>query len=489
MINMGIFKKKKIFFIYFSFQDQKHYTPLDVGYALALIKKKEITEYDLELYEYRYYNNFPENRNKSARELFDAKIKHILSKKPAAIFLFLDNVLWARTYALGAAKKIAQEIKKIHPDIYIGLQSYKFNEIELKKVFSCGLFNSAVTDNPEYSFLFLEDILKLKPVGGVIYDGSKEELTGLNHFSPANQIEEDMTLDFIPSPYLSSVLDKFLRGKQKEFGNNFTAFIYSSRGCRFGCYYCARSVKFEKVRLFSVRRFYDEVEYVYKHFGITHFMILDDAFLFSKIRLREFLAEFMKRKNKDDHLGNIRFFIMARIESFDEEVVEILKKINVVWIQIGLQTIKPDLQKYMNRAVSLEKFEKISGLLRERGINQYIDIILGLPNDSAEYFKKTLDFAVNLKPTAVQIKQFYFCPGTLFDQRREEFGIEIDNINSDVNLPCISRTKGIGRDYYMETDKYIKLTMKNHPEISWKVVTSERHFKATISFYSNERNK
>jgi len=294
----------------------------------------------------------------------------------------------------------------------------------------------------------------------------------------------DKNLDYIHSPYISHIFDSFLSNKQVEYKNNFTAFIYSARGCQFGCYYCARSIKYEKVSFFSAGRFYDEVEYIVKNFKIFHFFVLDDAFLFSKKRLEDFLFEFGKRKKKNPLLKNIGLFIMARAESLDKDVIQILKNINVIWIQIGLQTINPNLQHYMNRNISMDNFARAVSMLKKIKIKTFIDIISGLPYDTLEYFKKTVDFAVSLEPEAVQIKQFYFCPGTLFYLKRKEYGIETTVIKDDFNLPYVIKTIGlVNVKYHREVDKYLDYIIKEHPEISWKIVTELKYLKSKLDFF------
>jgi radical SAM superfamily enzyme YgiQ (UPF0313 family) len=225
-----------------------------------------------------------------------------------------------------------------------------------------------IVDNPETVFLQLDDILSKKAIEGVKY---KNETLSQNEeinkkLICAKKLSDNIenNLDSIPSPYLNHIFDNYIQTAQLLYGNKFRAFLVSSRGCNFRCYYCSRSVKFEKVQYFSVERFYDEMEYLFNFFKVRNFFVLDNTFIHSRKRLEDFEKEFERRIVKNPDLMKISLFIMNRPETIDEETVKILKQINVKFIQIGLQTINPRLQLYMRRNLDVIYFQKISNWLK-----------------------------------------------------------------------------------------------------------------------------
>ncbi|HPN96404.1 MAG TPA: radical SAM protein [Candidatus Moranbacteria bacterium] len=448
-------------FCYFSMKVYD-YTPLDIGYILALIKEKNRGEYDCEIVELPMSLDAEDGH-------FKQEINLILSYHPTAVFFFLDSIVWSKIFSLGRAKKIARELKDSNPDIFVGFQSYKFHPKNIKETLALGGVDCIIGNDPENSFLYLDEILKNNLVSGVF---TKKEM---NETLPGNKKinNTDLSLDYIPSPYLNHILDEFLEKKQKQTAGSFSAFVYSSRGCRFGCYYCFRSVKFEKVRFFSVKRFYDEIEYLNCNFGISSFMVLDDAFLFSKNRLQEFCVEFEKRKIERSGLGKINFFVMARPESLvDEETIRIMAQMNVTRVQVGLQSINPSLQKYMNRELPVEEFEHISNLLKKHKVKLSLDIIVGLPGDDVDYLKKTLDYAISLDPLTIQIKQFYLNPDTLFFTKKGDYHIKIENEERDFEAPYVISASGeINDEYHRKAYDYIMENIKKNPQIRWRFLS------------------
>lgn len=348
---------KKILFCCFHPSKKQNYTPLDIGYIVALIKEKQAERYDIDILQLYYSENA---KNGAEFTEYDASI--IRYHRPRAVFFFLDNILWSGNYALHRAEQIIRKIRSVSPDIFVGVQSYKIKANETNELLKNRLADCVVKKDPEHSFLFLDRVLNRENVAGVAY---LDDAAGkVRDCAERGIVEND--LDKLPSPYLSGVFDNFLLKKQIDFGGTFRSYVYSSRGCPFGCYYCFRSVKYERVRFFSVERFYDEIEYLNENFGIKKFFIIDDAFATTPERMRKFADEFNERKRGNPALENISFDAMLRPETISPETISLLKQLNITWAQIGLQTVNPRLQKYITRKMPVSRFAEIARWLKKR---------------------------------------------------------------------------------------------------------------------------
>lgn len=465
-------KKEKILFCYFDPQTYD-YTPLDVGYILAILEKENFAKkYDCELVALSDFSYFNSKRT-DAETIKNATI--ILAKKPRAIFFFADNVLVSLVRGTERAQKIAAEIKKSAPGIFIGLQSYKFDAVQMRQIFATRKIDCIITHDPENIFLSLEKIINRERVAGAprsFLEAEKDVCTGQKNDNFGE------SLDYLPSPFCFGTLDNFLRLKKEQTNGEFCCFLQSARGCPFGCYYCPRSVKFQRTRCFSAKRFYDEVGYLVSHFGFFRFFVIDDTFVFSKKRLLEFQWEFERRKLESKEIVNVRLFVMTRIEILDEETIDILNSLNVVEIQIGLQTINPQLQYYMNRRVDMQKFSEVAEKLKEVKIKFSLDIIGGLPGDTIEYFKKTIDFAISLKPDRIQVKQLFLTPETKFYQEKERFGIKIQKIKGEFFEPYVTRATGIDEIYNAAAYAYAQKKKEENPQIKWLISSEMKKLKS-----------
>lgn len=483
MLNLGKtlsklkLKKEKVLFCYFE-PPIIDYTPLDIGYISTLLKKNGLfKKYTFEIVSLKV---FPDSNPEKVSGALLQAANLILTKDSQVVFFFLDDIISSMRQSMGIAQELSRRIKEKNPRIFIGFQSYKLESWQLQKIFSTRKVNCVIGDDPENSFLLLDKILKKEKVLGVSR-GFSDIWQEKTVRATKDRKEDDKYLDKIPSPYLSGILDNMLDRKKEETGRGFTCFLQSARGCPFGCYYCPRSVKFKKVRCFSAKRFYDEVEYLVSRFGFFRFFVIDDTFLFSKERLRDFQREFKIRKAKNKKLENLHFFIMTRVEILDEEAIEILRNLGVVEVQVGLQTVNPKLQYYMNRKVKMEKFSVMAEKLEEKGIKLFMDIIGGLPGDSVEWFKKTVDFTLSLRPNRVQIKQLFFTSGTLFSRQKEKFGIKTQKNDFKFAEPLVVAADGINEEYNAEVYDYAEKKLKEHPETEW-LISSERKNTMTPNF-------
>ncbi len=487
----------KIFFFYFHPVGQS-YTPLDVGYIMAKIedsiKKRNVPldNFKFEIIPIYFGPKYLESENKFVKD-FDTKketerILELLKKnKPKAVFFFLDNILWSGFWGVGRSLELAELIKKYikKEDIFIGFQSYKITKEITHKAFNSKVLDCWIGENPAESFLQIERIIKKEKVENVYYDcneiDNKENSAILqkNFFNQKCSVgEKNVFLDEkFPSPYLNGALDGFLFPVKKR--KNFICFTYSSFGCVFGCYYCFRSVKFEKLQLFSPKRFFDEIEYLILKFGFSNFTILDDCFAISKERLKDLVEEFESRKINNPKLKSVKLIVMSRIEVLeDEERIRLLKKLNIVKIQIGLQTINPKLDIYMRRIEGLaKKLELIKKWLSQEEILFSLDIIAGLPGDDLKNFKKTVDFALSLNPSFVQVKRLYLNPNTFFHLRQEEFGIVAEDfLTKKLVTPLVVKSDKIDNIYFEEAYKYSMAIAKKNPEIGFKFLFKEEYF-------------
>jgi radical SAM superfamily enzyme YgiQ (UPF0313 family) len=426
---------KKLVFCYFA-PWYSYYTPLDIGIIFAKLKRYG-AKYNLHAIRLGFHNqNYYEK---------------IMQLKPDAVFFMLDNIIWSGTYAFGASMRAAVKLKKEEPGIFIGFQSHKIRDEDADDALK--LIDCVVGTNPEDSFMHIDELLDGRPVAG----------TATKH----GKIKENPpeALEGLPSPYLDGIFDKHLMRYKKTM----RPFISTSRGCIYGCFYCHRSVKFEKLRYFPVSRAYDEIEYIMR-IGYRNFFIIDDCFLTTIERLREFKIEFESRKLINSKIGDINLMGMCRPDVINEEVVILLRNLNFRSIQIGIQTINPKLQGFMKREMDLSKLDKISRLFTENGIEMMIDLIIGLPGDDIEHFRKSLDKAISMEPKLLQVKQLYLNPNTKFDKDRQEFGI-VPGTNRSFGPPFVIKAAGISEDYFDEAYSYLKKKMDERKDIRWKWIT------------------
>lgn len=88
--------------------------------------------------------------------------------------------------------------------------------------------------------------------------------------------------------------------------------------------------------------------------------------------------------------------VATRPDCLPEDVIALLKELNAVkpvWVELGLQTSKPETAKLINRCYENDDYTQAVGRLNEAGIEVITHVILGLPGETAEDMKATVRFA------------------------------------------------------------------------------------------------
>ncbi len=100
-----------------------------------------------------------------------------------------------------------------------------------------------------------------------------------------------------------------------------------------------------------------------------------------------------------------------------DEQLEFLASVGFNRISIGTQDFDPAVQEAIGRIQSYERVQHIIEKVRTmnfRGIN--IDLIYGLPRQSVESFKATLEKSISLRPDRVALYSFAYLPQNMANQ-------------------------------------------------------------------------
>lgn len=107
---------------------------------------------------------------------------------------------------------------------------------------------------------------------------------------------------------------------------------------------------------------------------------------------------------KQDNVVGIN--IGTRPDSITDECLDYLKDLNkrtYLTIELGLQTIKEETSKIINRCHTLDCFEKMVKKLREQNIDVVVHIINGLPNETKEDMLNTVKYINKLDIQGIKI--------------------------------------------------------------------------------------
>ena len=215
------------------------------------------------------------------------------------------------------------------------------------------------------------------------------------------------TLDPYPLP-ARHLLDMSLYRMGTMKGRfNFTT-IQTTRGCPWKCIFCAsESLNTTRVLRRKPEAVVDEIKQVHDTYGITHYSFVDDVLTLD----RDHVFEICDRL---DAAGlKITFEGSTRANLVDEEVIERLSRSGLIRLSFGLETVDSEMRRTMKKKVPLKYYENANRLCNKYGVEALNSVMLGLPGETRETVKKTLEFLRNAR----EVKQANFAiavpyPGT-----------------------------------------------------------------------------
>jgi radical SAM superfamily enzyme YgiQ (UPF0313 family) len=219
-------------------------------------------------------------------------------------------------------------------------------------------------------------------------------------------------LDEIPSPYLTGVL------KPRDE----VTYIETFRGCPYRCAFCYEGKNFPELRFFSDERIKDEIELIMSLKTIRSFHMVDSVFNVKKERLSR-LVQLISNANRS---GTVLRTVEIMAELVDREVVQLLKKAQVVSVETGPQTVNRETLMTIKRSYEKEKFKRGITLLLEGGIEVLTDLIIGLPGDNLFRFVRSLKAMMQIKPTTIVCSILHVLPGTELYENSGNLGLEFD---------------------------------------------------------------
>lgn len=156
-------------------------------------------------------------------------------------------------------------------------------------------------------------------------------------------------------------------------------------------------------------------------------------------------------------------FEAGRPDTVTEEKLEILKKHGISRISINPQTAKNETLEIIGRNHTAEDFVESFHLARNMGFSHInCDIIAGLPGETPDDFKKTLDLLESLNPESITVHTMCIKRGSYLDMKYDMYSLSAASIvNQMLSLAYESMEKSGKIPYYMYRQKNMLGNLEN----------------------------
>jgi tRNA A37 methylthiotransferase MiaB len=196
------------------------------------------------------------------------------------------------------------------------------------------------------------------------------------------------SLEQVPSPYLTGVFDQLVAENPEV---TWQGTLETNRGCPFQCTFCDwGSLTYNKVKKFELERVFDELEWMAKR-NFDWISITDANFGMFPERDSMIADKIIECQEK---YGSPRTFSVAWAKNQKREVVDIVKKLLDAkgfnqGLTLSVQSLDVDvLENIRRKNMEVNKLEEVFELCEQRNIPVYTELILGLPGESLETWKK-----------------------------------------------------------------------------------------------------
>jgi len=191
-----------------------------------------------------------------------------------------------------------------------------------------------------------------------------------------------------------------------------------------------------------------------KKYKMKEIFFDEGTFNTSKKRVIDLCKEIIQRKIK------ILWSCSCRVDVLDLEMLKYMKKAGCKLICYGGESANTKTLKQTNKQIKLNQIKKAVKLTQKAGIICHMNFMIGFPWENMTDVKRTIDFALKIKPDTVQFSMVFPHPGSkMFDQAKENDWFYKQALN---NFQMFDMTQGPVIKSQVQRDKMMRILNKAH---------------------------
>lgn len=299
----------------------------------------------------------------------------------------------------------------------------------------------------------------LEEIPGVSYRKNGE----IRHNPDAPAIEDLDALPWVTKVYQRDL--DITRYNVPFLKNPFIA-LYTSRGCPAMCTFCLwpQTHSGHRWRLRSAGDIAREVAFAKEAFPqVKEIFFDDDTFNYQRARTLE-VCRALKP------LG-VTWSCTSRVTT-DYETLKAMKEAGCRLLIVGYESGDPAILRNIKKGATIEMAERFTANCKKLGIAIHGDFIIGLPGETRESIRRTIDWAKRLDTETIQVSIAHPYPGTEFYDWAQSRGlITLDAMTDEVGhqLPNIVYP-GLDRAELVDWVERFYGEYFFRPRVVWRIV-------------------
>jgi radical SAM superfamily enzyme YgiQ (UPF0313 family) len=194
----------------------------------------------------------------------------------------------------------------------------------------------------------------------------------------------------------------------------------TSRGCAFGCKFCASETLWEKnVTYRSLDKVIDEISFASQNYK-TRGVIVDDNLNLNQSRFRSFCEKIIE--NKID----FEWSMNSRVDLAKKTNFSLAKKAGCNVVSYGFEAGSQKILEQIDKTIKIEDMAYAVSKPRKYGIRIKTNWIVGLPGGNFDEQLKSIEIMEATKPDVISVHSFTPLPGTPYWNNPEKYGIHFN---------------------------------------------------------------
>jgi len=336
--------------------------------------------------------------------------------KMAADFELL--VLFTSTPGFDVDVRMAEMMKDVNPRLKVAFVGPPAT-VEPDKVLRSSAIDFVVRREFDYQIVDYANGKPLDQIPGVSYRKNGH----IVHNPEGGYIENLDALPWVTKVYKRDL--DFRRYNVPFLLNPYIA-LYTSRGCPAMCTFCLwpQTHSGHRWRLRSIDDVVNEVRWAKENFpGLKEIFFDDDTFNYKKERTIELCRKLAP-------LG-ITWSCTSRVTT-DYDTLKAMREAGCRLMIVGYESGDPQILKNIKKGANLEMAKRFTRDAHKLGLTIHADFIIGLPGETRETIRRTIEFAKSLDTETIQVSIAHPYPGTEFyDYVKKNGLITIDSMTDE----------------------------------------------------------
>ncbi len=301
--------------------------------------------------------------------------------------------------------KVVEALKAANPNLKAGLIGAKVAVNAEGSLREAPAIDYVARNEFDFTIKDVADDIPFKDIKGISYRTSRDAIV---HNDDRPMIEDMDSLPFVTPVYQRDLkIENYFIGYLKHPYIS----IYTGRGCKSRCTFCLwpQTVGGHRYRTRSVGHVIEEIKYAKAAFPQVKEFFFDDDTFTDDIERTEAIAK---------ELGKLGVMWSCNAKAnVPRKTLEVLKDNGLRLLLVGYESGNQQILHNIKKGLRVEVAERFTRDCHDLGIQIHGTFILGLPGETKETIRETVEYAKRINPHTIQVSLAAPYPGTfLYNQ-------------------------------------------------------------------------